>query len=198
MNTMEIETNSNNNNNNQSDFYLIKTNNSEELLKINKQCIKLSDTLKNIVEDLNVDNSEFIIPVNVEFHIMLKIIEYLENYKFNDEMLDHSEKYFAKKIPNIESDLEYETYDDRDTKNINEWDKQFMSVDHQMLEVLFKSADILGIPYLICLCAKTITNQIENMNSDELREYFELPDDLTAEEKEELRLETEWIPEEDK
>lgn len=103
--------------------------------------------------------------------------------------------------------------DDSDSRkkstDIDEWDQKFMQVDQEMLfEIILVSfphipkvqasanktqaANYLDIKALLDVGCKTVANMIKGKSPDEIRKTFNIQNDFTPEEEEQIRRENEW------
>merc|ERR1719231_1737157 len=125
-----------------------------------------SETVKNMIEDTGVDAP---IPLpNVSSKILAKVIEYCKH---------HVE---AKKSENASEE---------DTKN---FDTEFVKVDQATLFELILAANYLNIKTLLDLTCMTVANMIKGKTPEEIRKTFNIKNDFTPEEEEEVRRENQW------
>jgi S-phase kinase-associated protein 1 len=104
--------------------------------------------------------------------------------------------------------------DDSDSRkkstDIEEWDQKFMQVDQEMLfEIILarfpftsqsartcankqQAANYLDIKALLDVGCKTVANMIKGKSPDEIRKTFNIQNDFTPEEEEQIRRENEW------
>lgn len=89
--------------------------------------------------------------------------------------------------------------DDADTRkrttDIEEWDQKFMQVDQEMLFEIILAANYLDIKALLDVGCKTVANMIKNKTPEEIRKTFNIQNDFTKEEEEQIRRENEWAEE---
>ncbi|KAL7271171.1 hypothetical protein RUND412_006098 [Rhizina undulata] len=78
---------------------------------------------------------------------------------------------------------------------INEWDQNFMQVDQEMLFEIIMAANYLDIKPLLDIGCKTIANMMKGKSPDEIRQTFNIGNDFTPEEEEQIRRENEWAEE---
>ena len=129
-----------------------------------------SQTIKNMIEDMG---SEETIPLpNVSGNILAKVIEYA-NY--------HVE---ARKLINDKPAKSPE-----DTKA---WDAEFLKVDQATLFDLILAANYLNIKALLDLTCKAVAEMIKGKTPEEIRKTFNIKNDFTPEEEEEVRRENHW------
>jgi S-phase kinase-associated protein 1 len=75
---------------------------------------------------------------------------------------------------------------------IDEWDQKFMQVDQKMLFEIILAANYLDIKALLDLGCKTVANMIKSKSPDEIRNTFNIQNDFTPEEEDQIRRENEW------
>ena len=109
------------------------------------------------------------------------------------------------------------THDDDDSRrkatDIDEWDQKFMQVDQEMLfEIILvcvssmscswlrrltrrQAANYLDIKALLDVGCKTVANMIKGKSPEEIRKTFNIQNDFTPEEEDQIRRENEWAEE---
>jgi S-phase kinase-associated protein 1 len=121
-----------------------------------------------VIEDMLGDSDCSQIPLpNITSKEMPKIIEYC-NWK-----------YFADK-ENISEDAR------------TEWINKFIDIDQQMLFNVILGANYLGIQSLLDITCKAIADMINGKTPEEIRETFNIVNDFTPEEEEEIRRDNAW------
>ncbi|KEH23696.1 SCF ubiquitin ligase, SKP1 component [Medicago truncatula] len=126
-----------------------------------------SQTIKYMIEDDCTDNG---IPVpNVTGQILAKVIEY------------------CKKHVDAESSDEKPSEDD-----LKNWDAEFVKVDQAKLFGLILAANYLNIKSLLDLTCQTVADMIKGKTPEEIRKTFNIKNDFTSEEEEEIRRENQW------
>ena len=129
-----------------------------------KVIVQLSQTIKGIL----LDTDDSLIPVpNIAGAIMPKIIQWCE-YQY-----DATEQNVSK-------------------EDIEEWAKEYVSVDKEELYRLIIGADFLGIQSLIDITGQTIADMINGKTPDEIRTHFNIVNDLTPDEEHEIRQRNTW------
>ena len=73
-----------------------------------------------------------------------------------------------------------------------EYDAAFVKVDQSTLFELILAANYLNIKPLLDLCCLTVANMIKGKTPEEIRKTFNIVNDFTPEEEEEVRLENQW------
>ncbi|KAG7584474.1 S-phase kinase-associated protein 1-like [Arabidopsis suecica] len=87
--------------------------------------------------------------------------------------------------------------DDVDSEAKNElmmtWDAEFMkNIDMETVFKLLNAADYLNVKGLLDLTSNTIADYIKDKKVEEIREIFNIENDYTPEEEEELRKQKAW------
>ncbi|KAK7858791.1 skp1-like protein 1b, partial [Quercus suber] len=126
-----------------------------------------SQTIKHMIEDDCADNG---IPLpNVTSKILAKVIEYCKKH--------------------VESTSADERTSDEDLKA---WDTEFVRVDQATLFDLILAANYLNIKSLLDLTCQTVADMIKGKTPEEIRKTFNIKNDFTPEEEEEVRRENQW------
>lgn len=143
--------------------------------KVELKVIKMSETIKSVIEDVE-DNEPVPLP-NVTGKILAKVLEYAKYHSEHPE-LDKKEKK-----------------DEKRTDDIIGWDLDFCKVDQPTLFELILAANYLDIQDLLDLTCKTVANMIKGKTPEEIRKTFNIKNDFTPEEEEQVRKENEWCEE---
>ncbi|KAF5207101.1 Skp1-like protein [Thalictrum thalictroides] len=126
-----------------------------------------SQTIKHMIEDECADDG---IPLpNVTSKILAKVIEYCKKHVESPKTEDRSV--------------------DEDLKN---WDAEFVKVDQATLFDLILAANYLNIKSLLDLTCQTVADMIKGKTPEEIRKTFNIKNDFTPEEEEEVRRENQW------
>jgi S-phase kinase-associated protein 1 len=150
----------------------------QKTFEINKELIKYSSTMMNVVDDVDEEIENQNIPLrNVNSGEFERIIIYLNHLQ---ELESQGVNIWKKKKPGKKV-------------NLTEWDKNFLNLSKEELFQLYTVANFLSIEQLLDICAKYIAEHISGKLVDYIREYFGEPDDLTPEEKEKIKEENKWI-----
>ncbi|KAF3770373.1 hypothetical protein M406DRAFT_354415 [Cryphonectria parasitica EP155] len=133
--------------------------------------------LKNLIDDLTLEVATTTpVPLpNVSGPVLVKIIEWSEHHR-NDP------------LPSSEDDNESR----KKTTEIDEWDQKFMQVDQEMLFEIILAANYMDIKALLDVGCKTVANMIKGKSPEEIRKTFNITNDFTPEEEEQIRRENEW------
>ena len=140
---------------------------------VSLDAIKMSDTVRNLIEDAGTENA---IPLpNVTGKILSKVVEYC---------IYHTEH------PTPTSDDQKE---EKRTDDILPWDLDFCKIDQATLFELILAANYMDIKPLLDLTCKTVANMIKGKTPEEIRKTFNIKNDFTPEEEEQVRKENEWV-----
>jgi len=139
---------------------------------VSREAALLSDTIKHLQEDTG---SEAVVPLpNVHSRTLSKVLEYTQKHAAANSVAENGND------------------DDKQDKELEEWDKNFIAVDQAVLYELILAANYLNIKGLLDLCCKTVADIIKGKTPQEIREYFHIENDFTPEEEEEVRRENQW------
>ncbi|KAF3761237.1 Skp1-domain-containing protein [Cryphonectria parasitica EP155] len=75
---------------------------------------------------------------------------------------------------------------------VDEWDRNYFDIDTDILFEIVLAANYLDIEQLLNGGCKAIANLIKGKTPEEIRETFNITNDFTPEEEEQIRLENEW------
>ncbi|ESW28184.1 hypothetical protein PHAVU_003G265900 [Phaseolus vulgaris] len=126
-----------------------------------------SQTIKHMIEDDCADSG---IPLpNVTSKILAKVIEYCKKH------------------------VEANSADEKPTEDeLKAWDAEFVKVDQATLFDLILAANYLNIKNLLDLTCQTVADMIKGKTPEEIRKTFNIKNDFTPEEEEEVRRENQW------
>merc|ERR1719174_3400528 len=77
-------------------------------------------------------------------------------------------------------------------EEVKTWDTDFVKVDQGTLFELILAANYLNIKTLLDLTCLTVANMIKGKTPEEIRKTFNIKNDFTPEEEEEVRRENQW------
>ncbi|KAJ3326617.1 Skp1- protein [Blyttiomyces sp. JEL0837] len=80
----------------------------------------------------------------------------------------------------------------KSSDDIEDSDREFMQVDQGTLFELILAANYLDMKNLLDLGCKTVANMIKGKSVEEIRKTFNIVNDFTPEEEEQIRKENEW------
>ncbi|XP_050229320.1 SKP1-like protein 1A [Mercurialis annua] len=129
-----------------------------------------SQTIKHMIED-DCAGSGIPLP-NVNSKILAKVIEYCKKH-----------------VETPKSEGSNNTSADDDVKA---WDADFVKVDQATLFDLILAANYLNIKGLLDLTCQTVADMIKGKTPEEIRKTFNIKNDFTPEEEEEVRRENQW------
>ncbi|KAL1322673.1 hypothetical protein HN51_067664 [Arachis hypogaea] len=133
-----------------------------EAFEVDEAVALESQTIKHMIEDDCADSG---IPLpNVTSKILAKVIEY------------------CKKHVNAAASEE----------DLKMWDAEFVKVDQATLFDLILAANYLNIKSLLDLTCQTVADMIKGKTPEEIRKTFNIKNDFTPEEEEEIRRENQW------
>ncbi|KAL2017134.1 hypothetical protein VTK56DRAFT_2556 [Thermocarpiscus australiensis] len=155
---------------------LILQSNENTTIEVDRVVAERSLLIKNLIEDLGDEAVNSPIPIpNVNDPVLRKVVEWCEHHR-ND----------AVQSADDDSDNRKKTTD------IDEWDQKFMQVDQEMLFEIILAANYLDIKALLDVGCKTVANMIKGKSPEEIRKTFNITNDFTPEEEEQIRRENEW------
>jgi S-phase kinase-associated protein 1 len=158
-----------------------------ETVEVREDVMKLSGTIKKMLEDeITVGD---IIPIpNVSSTVLKKIIEYCT------QRLNHPKVSVSDDTNDKKSEAKVTSTAPR-REEPTDWEKQFCKVDQGTLFEMMIGANFLEIEPLVDLIAQTIANMIKGKKPSEIRTLFNIKNDFTPEEEEQIRKENEWCEE---
>eukprot|EP01120_Amphizonella_sp_Union-15-10_P015573 TRINITY_DN8044_c0_g1_i1.p1 TRINITY_DN8044_c0_g1~~TRINITY_DN8044_c0_g1_i1.p1 ORF type:complete len:166 (+),score=32.99 TRINITY_DN8044_c0_g1_i1:90-587(+) len=137
----------------------------------------MSLTIKNLWEDIGPDVDTAIPLPNVSGKILEKVIEYCKHHQGSHQSTEDKKD------------------NEKRTDDISAWDQDFCKVDQATLFELILAANYLDIKPLLDLTCKTVANMIKGKTPEEIRKTFNIKNDFTPEEEEQVRKENEWCEE---
>ncbi|KAJ2612816.1 E3 ubiquitin ligase complex SCF subunit scon-3 [Coemansia sp. RSA 1365] len=142
--------------------------------QVSMEVAKQSVLIKNLIDDLGETEEAIPLP-NVTSKVLEKVIEYCEHHKHDPPVIK-------------------DEYDDlpKRSDDISPWDEQYMKIDQEMLFEILLASNYMDIKPLLDLGCKTVANMIRGKSAEEIRKMFNIVDDFTPEEKEQIKKENEW------
>ncbi|KAJ3028434.1 UNVERIFIED_CONTAM: suppressor of kinetochore protein mutant [Siphonaria sp. JEL0065] len=141
---------------------------------IAKEIANQSVLIKNMLEDVGEADDQPIPLPNVSGAILQKVIEYATMHKDDPPAAPEEETK------------------PKSSEDIEERDKEFMNVDQGTLFEIILAANYLDMKNLLDLGCKTVANMIKGKSVEEIRKTFNIVNDFTPEEEEQIRKENEW------
>lgn len=152
----------------------IKLKSSEnEMFEVDPDVAIQSETIKDMMED-DVSTENGIPLPNVSGKILAKVIEYCKYHVDASKAAGSSDK---PAVPEVA---------------VKEWDVEFVKVDQSTLFELILAANYLNIKALLDLTCQTVADMIKGKTPEEIRSTFNIKNDFTPEEEEEVRRENQW------
>lgn len=147
---------------------------------VDRPVAERSMLIKNMLDDFGTEGTpDQSIPIpNVNEVVLKKVIEWCEHHRADPVQTNDDENENRKK-----------------STDIDEWDQKFMQVDQEMLFEIILAANYLDIKALLDVGCKTVANMIKGKSPEEIRKTFNIQNDFTPEEEEQIRRENEWAEE---
>ncbi|XP_028093952.1 SKP1-like protein 1B [Camellia sinensis] len=138
-----------------------------EAFEVEESLALESQTIKHMIED---DCAHSVIPLpNVTSKILAKVIEYCKKHVQISKTQDRSAE-----------------------DELKTWDSDFVKVDQPTLFDLILAANYLNIKSLLDLTCQTVADMIKGKTPEEIRKTFNIKNDFSADEEEEVRRENQW------
>jgi len=150
-----------------------------EVFKVDTGIAKQSVTIKTMLEDLGVEeDDEEVVPLpNVNAAILKRVIQWCSYHKDDPAPPEDDENK------------------EKRTDDISSWDADFLKVDQGTLFELILAANYLDIKGLLDVTCKTVANMIKGKTPEDIRKTFNIKNDFTPSEEEQVRKENEWCEE---
>jgi S-phase kinase-associated protein 1 len=146
----------------------------DQEFSVTGQIASMSVTIKNMLDDLGWDDDDAIPLPSVDGAILEKVIAYCEAHKD-----DPPPKQSTSSAPTVEPS-------DFDTELLND-------IDQGTLFKLILAANFLDIKSLLDLTCYHVAQMIKNKTPEEIRSHFNIKNDFTPQEEEQVRKENEWV-----
>ncbi|KAG6648408.1 SKP1-like protein 1B [Carya illinoinensis] len=141
-----------------------------ETFEVDEAVALESQKIKHIIEDDCANNG---IPLpNVTSKILSKVIEYCKKH--------------------VEAPKAEDRAISLDEEDLKTWDAEFVNVDKATLFDLVLAAKYLKIKSLLDLTCQNVADMIKGKTPEEIRKTFNIKNDFTPEEEEEVRRENQW------
>lgn len=145
-----------------------------EVITVDRDVIERSVVIKNLISDLG-EQTEAIPLDSVNKAVLEKVIEWCTYHRADPPATNDDDNDVRKK-----------------TTDIDEWDQKFLQVDQEMLFEIILAANYLDIKALLDVGCKTVANMIKGKSPEEIRKTFNIQNDFTPEEEDQIRRENEW------
>jgi len=152
---------------NEMEFVKLKSK-QEEVFEVDAKAAFRSITIKNMIDDTGF-HMHVPVPM-VDSQTLVKVIEFLKYHqRAEDKSVDENERAV--------------------------WDKNYTKVDDETLFNLILAANYLDIKPLLDLTCKAVADEIKGKSPEEIRSRFNIKNDFTPEEEEEVKRENAWCEE---
>ena len=139
----------------------------EEIFPVDKTIAKKFKIVKSLLEDLGDEDDEVIPLPTVSSDILRRVIQWTEHHK---------------------NDPDHDDNQDKTPVDIPSWDADFLNVSLATLTDLNMAANYLDIKGLLARTVRKFANMIKDKkDSEEVRNTFNIEDDLTSAEKEQIK-----------
>ncbi|WVZ65722.1 hypothetical protein U9M48_015038 [Paspalum notatum var. saurae] len=158
---------------------LVLYSNDGERFDVPESVARQSGTIRGMIEDGCTDNG---IPLpNVHSSILCKVIEYCK--KHVEARGEGGDGAAAEPTAATNKATEDE---------LKAFDADFVKVDQTTLFDLILAANYMNIKELLDLTCQTVADMIKGKTPEEIRKTFNIKNDFTPEEEEEVRRENQW------
>ncbi|XP_010514084.1 PREDICTED: SKP1-like protein 14 [Camelina sativa] len=165
---------------------IVLTSSDGESFQVEEQVARKLQIIAHMIED---DCTDKAIPLsNVTGEILGLVIEYCKRH-VDDKDSD-----------SIEATNDSEATEATEAKEelVRTWDKEFMkSLDLETIFSVILAANYLSIKSLLDLTTQYVADYIKDKTPEEVRKIFNIENDFTPEEEEEIRKENAWAFEDD-
>ena len=145
-------------------------------VEIPAKAVQRSVLVKGIIEDYP-DDAE--VPLNnVKSDILKKIIEYLVHYESTEPK-------------EIDRPLPSQNF----KECVDEWDNNYIDVELDMIFEIILGANYMDIKPLLELASAKVASIIKGKTTDEIRKTFNITNDFTPEEEQQIIEENKWCME---
>nr|POE73454.1 skp1-like protein 1b [Quercus suber] len=132
-----------------------------EIFEVEETVAMESQTIKGLIEDDCADNA---IPLpNVTGHILSLVIQYCKEHTSSSD-----------------------SNSSKSNEELKAWDTQFIKVDMNVLFDLIMAANYLNVKGLLDLTCQTVADMIKEKTPEQIRAMFNIVNDFTPEEEEEV------------
>jgi len=155
------------------------TSSDDEVFEVRKDVASMSLTIKNMLEDMGEVGGETPIPLpNVSSKILKMVVDFC-NHHYDAKTPPREEKK-----PWENPTIELKGYDLELSERLTD--------DLPTLFDLILAANYLDIKTLMDVACQTVANKIIGKTTEELRAIFNIVNDFTPEEEEQVRKDNEW------
>ena len=151
----------------------------EQEYLVSRDVAELSETVKHMIDD--VGGSEGVPLPNITGKILGLVVTYCNHYVENKDKSEEEAKKLGEKT--------------EEPTVMSEWLKQFLAIDQATMFELILAANYLDIKPLLNTTCKAVADMIKGKTPEEIRKTFNIKNDYTPEEEEQVRKENEWCEE---
>jgi len=145
----------------------------EAEFKVDIPVASRSILLKNMIEDVGETDQSIPLP-NVNEKVLKKVLEWCEHHVNDPQPANDDDE------------------SRRRNTEIDDWDQKFLNVEQDMLFEIILAANYLDIKQLLDIGCKTVANMIKGKTPEEIRSTFNIVNDFTQDEEDQIRKENEW------
>jgi S-phase kinase-associated protein 1 len=179
----------------------------DQEFEIPKEIAEMSETLKNMLTDLGENEETEAIPLpNVNGETLSSCVEYCKEYLTRNQKdvspvetntADDTSSSDAK-MKEVEEEEEEVKKSKTDTCELTDWEKTFFKdFENDKLFDFILASNYLDVKPALEAACKVVANKIKGKTPEEIRKEFDIENDFTPEEEEQIRKENEWILNED-
>jgi len=138
---------------------------------------KMNQTIATLIDDDCFEDSDEGLPLsNVSAAVLDKVIEYCQHHKDDPPLSE-------------------EQVEEKRREEITGWDADFVKIPQNELFELILAANFLDNKPLLDLTCKKVAFMIRGKTPEEIRKTFNIENDFTPEEEEQVREENHWVEE---
>lgn len=171
-----------------------------------------SGTLKNIAGGQTQPKQEVTLAIQTESGEVVTQTLSLRAARYSDTLkgaIDADEgvaqiplaRVTERALPHVVAFLEHMCGEDEEemSKNgkLTDWEQKFCDVDDDLSFDLITAADYLESKRMLHVMATKFAEEVKGKTSEQIRERYNIPNDLTEEEMERIKKEMDWIEEDD-
>ncbi|KAJ1998659.1 hypothetical protein H4R26_005377 [Coemansia thaxteri] len=155
------------------------------VISVERDIIEQSGTIRNILSDVGSSDKPIPVP-NVSGPILTKIIEYCRHHRNEPARRQPPDSYLLEENDSSEAAVQ------RAVEQMDEFDHQFCRVDQGTLFDIILAANFLDIQPLLDVAGYTVANMMKGKSVEEIRATFNIKNDFTPDEEEEVLKENSW------
>ncbi|MFH4974426.1 hypothetical protein AB6A40_001135 [Gnathostoma spinigerum] len=147
------------------------------VLSVPRDIAMLSETISSLIEDVIPDDHTPIPLYSIDYETLKRVVSW---------MVRHSQEG-----PPPEVDVKKH---DGIAYHIRDWERvMFAAEERSDLFRMMNAANYLQISPLLKSSTAYVAEKVSSLSVDEARDYLNLVDDYTPEEKERIRLDSQWV-----